>query len=285
MKRHSSARPVILGLLAVALLAAGIVLGGRVLSQSATPGPDLPAAAIATPAPGTNGEGFGTVEVGPAMPAAPTANPETRPATVDIPAAPELAPASAGLSVKAVESFDKTDLSGWTFGQIYQDPIAAGQWSIRKGQIVAPDNSDSTQAFNDTIAAAPASLQSNGSVEASVYAGTASKVGLIVGYQDDQNYTALIFRAKEAPGRSGLEIVRVSKGTPKVLAKDTNTVLEHGRWYHLSISVVGQQIAAAVDDGTPLTAQLPESPIGQRAGLYAGSEGFAFFDNFRVLGQ
>lgn len=270
--------------LTVILAGVGYALIGRVRSQSPSVPDQAPPAALATPRPATDGQGFGTVEVGPAMPNPPALPTSERPAAATLPAAPTLAPAPAGENSKLDLAFNAApDLQGWLFGQVFVGAIKPPEWNIQDGRLVAPDNSRAVEAFNDTLAVLPAPLSGNGAIEVSALAGTASKIGLLVGYRDDQNYTALIFGASDAPGYAGAQIVQVRAGAPTVLASDPKALLERNQWYRLRLSIDGLDVRASIDGTTLLATTLPAKPAGQRVGVYAGSEGYAFFDNLRVL--
>lgn len=286
MKRLSIPRfLMIVGILAVILLGAGIILQQRVLSQVPEESPDLPAVALATPVPATDGGGFGRVEVGSPMPEPPTPQGQSAPNIASIPAAPAPAALPSNATSKALFIFDTDALNGWSFGQIFPDPIKASAWTISDGHLTAPDNGISTQPFNDTLAIAPTTLSGDGTIEASAFAGTASKIGLLVAYTNDQNYIALILSSDDAPDHGGLKLVRVLNGESSVIAQDTKTKLQRNRWYSLQLVVKGNQLTANID-GTPmLTGTSPIATSGLHIGLYAGSEGYAFFDNVRVLGQ
>lgn len=188
--------------------------------------------------------------------------------------------------------FHSDDVSDWEYAQIFNDPMPAPAWMVRNNQYVtealmAPENRDAMTIFNDMIALPPTALAGDGAVETDVWAGTAPQAGLVLGYADNQNYIALIFGTTDARTRegisSGLMLVQVENGERTILAHDTKTVMEKERWYHLRLEHAGNTISASVDDGEPLTATLSRGLVGQKAGLYAGSEGFVYFDNVRVV--
>jgi hypothetical protein len=110
-------------------------------------------------------------------------------------------------------------------------------------------------------------------------------VGLLIGYQDEQNYVALILGAEDSLVYSGLSLIRMIDGEPTVLAQDASLLLEPDSWYRLRLEVAGDTVRALIDDREVAAATLETPLAGNQVGTYAGSEGFAYFDNLRILGN
>lgn len=204
---------------------------------------------------------------------APTAEP--------IPAAPDTGAAVAGAELGSA-TFEGNELSGWSFGQLYADGVGDPTWKINGGALSAPSNEQSINPFNDTFAISPFSISGNGGVAVSAFSQYASKIGIIIGYQDSQNYVAAIFGSESAPGLNGITILQMSKGKPSIVAQNKGTLMSLAHWHLLRVAIKGTTITASVAN-TTVTATLTTPLAGQRVGLYAGSEGFVRFDNLRVV--
>jgi len=260
--------------------AAGVVVSQRVLSQR---NPSIPAYADVTPAPMAT---HLPIQIGSPLPNPPTFETTPFPTSLPLPtvAKPNALASTANLLFEA--TFDTTELKNWEFNQIYRDPVSPPAWGVKNGQLISPDNASATNSFNDLLALPSTTLAQNGAIEVSAMAGNATKVGLLLGYQDNQNYVALIFGSQYAPRWKGLQIVQFVHGEPTVLAQNPETLLQQDRWYRLRMSLEGPKVTATVDDQTSLTAVLNAAPAtNAKLGLYAGSEGFAFFDYLRIIGQ
>jgi len=214
------------------------------------------------------------------------------PTSEPVSAAPALAALAANEHVLLSSSSGiNNDLSKWTFSQVYREPTKAPEWSVNneestENMLVSPRNWKAMTILNDVMAIPPTTLSGDGTIDVNALTRAAAKVGLIADYVDDQNYVAMIFGTVEARRMAspGLSLIRVQEGKPEILAYDDTTVMKTDQWYNLHLEVVGNVLKASVDGGKPLTATLSQSFTGQKFGLYAGSEGSAFFNNLRVTG-
>ncbi len=212
------------------------------------------------------------------------------PTAAPIPPAPQPATLSDSAQTIALEDFSSSAaLEGWSFAQIEEEPMEAPAWEVRETDtvqqmLVAPDNSAAFNFANDTMAIAPETLAGDGEVTVSARTSSASKMGLVLGYQNPDNFVALVFGAESAVGMSGkgVNLVQVVDGKATVLAFNENVVMEPDRWYTLRLDVAGNEISASVDGGKPLTFTLTTPLAGSSVGVYAGFEGFVFFDNMRI---
>lgn len=205
------------------------------------------------------------------------------PTAVPLPSAPQPAPALADEQVLYLSNFDDSTLTDWKFTHTGDVRLPVEEWVVNDGQLVSPENLDW---FEDTLALPPVQLAGDGSIEVSgLTAGSASNLGLVLGYQDNQNYTALIFYTAYAPDPKGLTLVQVVNGTATVVAQDANLALEPNTWYQLRCDRAGSVLSVSVNGNPTLTANLPQPLAGEGVGLYAGKEGYAFFDNLRILGK
>lgn len=215
-----------------------------------------------------------------------------------VPTAPPMPTAALPPSLAADETvvyendFSTDDLSGWEYAQLFDDPLPAPAWTVRNDEhvteaLMAPENRDAMTIFNNMMALPPVTLDGDGAIEANIRSGSANRIGLLLGYLDNQNYTAMIFGDEDARTRngpvSGLMLVQVTNGETTVLAHNTQTVMQRGQWYSLRLEVTGSTVTAFVDNGKALTATLPDALAGQQVGLYAGSDGFVYFDNVRAI--
>jgi len=208
----------------------------------------------------------------------------------------ENAPAPAVLAadqpILRVQDFSIPDLSTWTFDQVFWDPVPAPSWSVKNDQyvrdvLVAPENHDAITSLNDTIALVPETLNGDGSIEVSAMASSAEKVGLVVGYSDTHSYAIVVFSTDEAYGlgQTGVSLLHVKENSPAVISNDTTLSIDGDRWYRLRLDITGTTVHASLDGEVVLTTTLPDGENVRRVGLYAGSEGNAFFDNLQVAGK
>jgi hypothetical protein len=237
---------------------------------AATPGADF--FETGSPMPDPNQESDATVTV-------PTAEP--------VPEAPTGGPALSSETVIATYTFDsEAALDGWAFAQSQNDPVAAQDWFILETELIAPDNSRAVYPFVDPMALAPETLPGDGAVEVSALTrGSAQRVGLLIGYQDEQNYVALILGTEDSLVYSGMSLIRMADGEPTLLAQDASLLLEPDNWYRLRLEAEGDTVRALIDDRQVAAATLETTLAGDQVGTYAGSEGFAYFDNLRILGN
>ena len=92
-------------------------------------------------------------------------------------------------------------------------------------------------------------------------------LGLIIWYQDEDNYVAFRCESREYSSRS--ELVRVKNGNPHVLAESEHGI-EPMQWYGLSIKAVDGRIEGCIDGRQVCAAVLDEFQCG-RIGLLAES--------------
>lgn len=200
-----------------------------------------------------------------------------------IPPAPDLAPALAGETVLGVFDFAAGNLDGWTFTNIEDARLPIYPWEVLDGRLMASDNTDW---LIDTVAVAPTRLSGNGAVEMSGFTGgAAAKLGLVFGYQDTRNYSALILGSPDLPDQQGLSLVQVVDGNYNVVSQDVDTPLEVNTWYQVRCAIDGTTINVNINGTPKMTATLPQPLAGEGVGLYASWQGFAFFDNLRILGK
>jgi hypothetical protein len=211
----------------------------------------------------------------------------TVPTTEAVPEAPTSGPELASDTIIASYTFDdEAALDGWAFTQSQNDPVAAQDWFILESELVAPDNSRAMYPFVDPIALPPDTLDGDGAVEVSALTrGAAERVGLLIGYQDEQNYIALILGTEDSLVYSGLSLIQMIDGEPTILAQDASLLIEPDSWYRLRLETEGDTVRALIDDLQVAEATLDTPLTGNQVGTYAGSEGFAYFDNLRILGN
>jgi hypothetical protein len=194
-------------------------------------------------------------------------------------------------NVLASYAFDSSDLSGWTFDQISDDPVAPVQWRVIDGTLRGLPNEEGFAPYNDTLALAPGTDAPVAAVEASALAGTFAKIGLVLGYASNQDYLALIVNENEANAIGqphtgpGTVLVQVVAGEPVVLAQDAALSATPRTWYRLRLEVADGDVTASLDGDVVLTAALDAPLAGSGTGLYAGSQGSARFDDLRLIGE
>jgi hypothetical protein len=269
--------------LAVLLGLSGLIVSQRAFSEQDDTSVVVSPNADATPIPFNDDGAPDTIEVGEPLPSNSPDGPTPTPIpTVALPAAPATLADDTAL---ASYDFDSGNLAGWQFGQIIPDPISPPAWTVEDGHLKAPLNDMTNALFNDTLAVAPAVP---GATAAEVSALTRwDKVGLVMGYQDDNNYVALVLNAADTTGYNtpGLVLVQEVDGQRTTLAQDATIIAEANRWYTLRLELDGATVRASVDGTPQLTAELAAPLAGERVGVYGASEGLALFDNLRVIGE
>lgn len=249
----------------------------------------VPETPYPTPAVGESSRGVGLLELASPIPFSPP-TPEPAPTLKPLPAAPAPAVLMGNERIVYANDFQGKNLENWIYGQIDWVEMDAPAWSVLDTEtypqlLYAPPNTGAMNILNDTMALPPVVLkQPTAAIEVSAMAGMASKVGLVIGYQDELHFTAMIFGAKDAEGmgKPGLSIIQVKEGERNTLAHNPDVVLEHGTWYQLRLEREGETVRASVGGGKPLVAQVPDLAVEGYAGLYACSNGDAFFDNLRI---
>jgi hypothetical protein len=249
----------------------------------------VPETPYPTAAVGQSSRGAGLVELASPIPFDP---PTQEPAPTMEPLEPAPAPAALMANENEIyfNDFQSSELEGWLYGQIDWVEIDAQAWSVLDTEtypqmLYAPPNKGAMNLLNDTMAFPPVVLNHDGAIEVSAMAGIASKVGVVIGFQDEENFIAMIFGAEDAEGmgETGLSLVRVEAGERTTLAHNADFVLERGEWYQLHLEREGDTLRARVNDGKPLAVSLPDGTLDGYAGLYACSSGDAFFDNLRLI--
>lgn len=238
---------------------------------------------------GQSSRGPGLVELASPIPFDP---PTPEPAPTMEPLEPAPAPAALMASENEIyfNDFQSSELENWIYGQIDWVEIDAQAWKVLDTEtypqmLYAPPNTGDMNLLNDTMAMPPVVLNQDGAIEVSAMAGIASKVGVVIGFQDEENFTAMIFGADDAAGlgERGLSLVRVEGGKRTTLAHNADFVLERGEWYQLRLEREDNTLHTSVNGGKPLTISLPAGALDGYAGLYACSRGDAFFDNLRLI--
>lgn len=237
-------------------------------------------ATVVTPEPVTGGTPVPTsIESDPVPPVAtPLPVPES-------PDAPQAGPADG--VVLGQYDFESGDLSGWTFTQLFDDPVAAAEWTIEDGALAAPLNDRTVAPLNDPIALAPVTLDGDGAVTVQALSrqDAAGRVGIVFGHENSQNFVVLLLSDTGAPTRTGVSLLQVSNDTFTYVAQDESVALAPNSWQLLRVTITGQTIEAIVDDETVLTATLPTPLSGEQVGVYGDFTGSGYFDNLTVFGK
>jgi hypothetical protein len=143
------------------------------------------------------------------------------------------------------------------------------------------------QILNDSLAILPDSESGATAIEVRGLAQEGSKIGVVLGYADEQDYLALVLNTQygRGPNAPGLVVSQMVDGNRTVLAEEPQLIAQPDRWYTLRLEVDGTTVTASVD-GTPVLEAELETPLtGENAGLYAGSDAPAGFNDLRVLGE
>lgn len=198
------------------------------------------------------------------------------------PASPELGPAPAAGEVQLSADFAASaDLSDWAFADLKQDPAGPPAWSVKDGRLLVPYNISSGEQFNDVLAVTGPVRAPSYRFQATALARNSSIMGVIVAYADPANFVAVTLADSASPNGKGLELVQYVNGQRSVL-QSAGSLLETRRWYSFDVQVAGSQIAVSVD-GKPALAGSASGALGQKVGLYGGSEGGAVFSNARLI--
>ncbi len=207
---------------------------------------------------------------------------EPEPTATPLAPAPSPEPALAGAASETY-SFDDAALEGWTFDQVFSDPAGVPAWSVADGLLASPQNDQTSYTLNDVLAIAPARLEGDGALEVSTVINTNTGVGLVAGYQSNDNYVALLLSAPDSPRGAGLSIIQVAGGEYTKLAENSDLSVDPNQWYKLRLEIQGTTVNAGVDGEMILTATLQKPLADNRVGLYAGDGGDSFFDYLQTF--
>jgi len=94
-----------------------------------------------------------------------------------------------------------------------------------------------------------------------------SQVGLIVAYQDNENYLLFRWQQADTSGKPRAVLTAVIAGTPQVLASASEGFIPT-QWYRLQVNLGWERVEMLVDDRLLLAAENP-GPIEGQVGLYA----------------
>ena len=94
-----------------------------------------------------------------------------------------------------------------------------------------------------------------------------SEVGLIVAYQDNENYVLFRWQQADTNGTPRAVLTAIVEGTPHVLASATEGFIPT-QWYRLQVNLGWKRVEVLVDDRLLLSAENPGMIEGQ-IGLYA----------------
>jgi hypothetical protein len=198
------------------------------------------------------------------------------------PASPDLGPAPAAGEVQLSADFAASDdLSAWAFADLKQDPAGPPAWSVREGRLLVPYNISSGEQFNDLMAVTGPANSPSYRFQATALSRNSSILGVVVAYADPANFVAVTLADAASPNGKGLELVQYVDGQRTVL-ESASTLLEPRRWYSFDVQVKGSQIAVSLD-GAPVLSGTASGALGQKVGLYGGSEGGAVFSNARLI--
>jgi hypothetical protein len=204
------------------------------------------------------------------------------------PQAPTAGPVLAGETIIDEYTFEQPGaVDNWTFTRIFEDALESPAWKIEADVLRAPFPNDAIEVFNDSLAILPDSASGATAVEVRGLAQEGGKVGVVLGYEDEQNYLALVLNTQRSQGSNapGLVVSQMVDGDQAVLAEEPQLVAAPDRWYTLRLEVDDTTVIASID-GTPVLTTELEAPLtGERPGLYAGSDAPAAFNDLLVLGK
>jgi hypothetical protein len=284
MKRFS-----LLAFVLAALVIAGILVVQQTLSREGAPGTsvalgdeaptDIPAVTVlpADTSPQTGGTPVPTPQ---------PVTPVSDGTAVPVPDSPDPAPVLAADTVLAEYTFDDGTLDGWTFAQVLESPLPAESWIVEQGELIAPDNTINGL-YHDTLALAPLGFDDSGAIQVNAlafYRGGA-EIGIVLGYDDPQNYTALILTVGSDDVSSSAVLRQVVNDEYTDVATTEDLTLDQRTWYTLRVAVDGTDVTATLDGEDVLATALPTALAGERFGVYADANGFHRFDNLRVFGN
>ena len=102
-------------------------------------------------------------------------------------------------------------------------------------------------------------------------------VGLVIYFQDTENYIAIRWLGKDHPESGKLQVISVTNGTPHTIAETPGGFLPN-QWYCLRAAVAEGTVHVWVDDGLRLVASTDAFGQG-KVGLYTESTKGVFFDD------
>lgn len=300
MQKNNRSIGVLTAIIVGALVAVGVQAFSTPQSQSSQPLATEPAQGTivitqATIVPMDHDIISGTpvpITIGDSMPEPPTLPSQPNPTAQPLADAPAAAALAADETLLLANDFRSADMNTWQFDHVFWDPLPAPTWTVKNDEyatevLVAPDNHDAITPMNDTMAFAPITLNGNGGIEVSAMANSAEKIGLVVGDVATKSYAIIIFSTQDSYGfgDAGVSMLHIHNNSPLMVVQEAAPVIEPDQWYRLRLDVHGDTIQASIDGKPALTANLPEGLSVRNTGVFAGSEGYAFFDNLNVFGK
>lgn len=232
------------------------------------------------------------ITIGDSMPEPPDIPSQSNPTAQPLDEAPAPAALAADETLILATDFSDADMSTWQYDQVFWDPLPAPSWTVKNDEyatdvLAAPANRDAITPLNDTMAFAPVILTGDGGIEVSAMANSAEKIGLVVGDVATKSYAIIIFSTQNSYGfgDSGVSLLHMRDNSPLMVTHESAPVIQRDQWYRLRLEVVDGTIQASIDGKPALTANLPDGLSIRNAGVFAGSEGYAFFDNLHVFGK
>jgi hypothetical protein len=233
--------------------------------------------------------------IGSPMPTPPPETPVIIPTSEPLPPAPALAALASDSQTLFATDFSTTDLSDWSYDQLFWEPLPAPTWEVKNDQyvsevLVAPENSEAFTKLNDTMAFPPVSIKDGDNVviEVSAMPSSGEKIGLVMGDSTTKRYVLMIVGTSHARGigTSGLTMVKLfGEGGREILYEDSLVMVSNDTWHQLRLERDGDTLRASVDSHDPVAIALPEGLTITHVGLLAGSDGYGFFDYLRVSGE
>lgn len=226
------------------------------------------------------------------LPTLPAVQYDTVPTSEPIPSVPAPVSLAANEMERYANDFSTTELTNWQYGQVFWDPLPAPEWSVQSNDyiqdvLVAPENSDTIASMSDTMAFPDVSLDGDGGIEVTALAGYAEKVGLVLGNVADQDYIVAIFSTTDASGvgQTGFSLVRLTGESRAVLYHEATPVIDGNTWYRLRMESDADMLHISLDGEELLAFPLAEDLSITDVGLFAGSDGYAYFDDLRVFSK
>jgi hypothetical protein len=276
------------------VIVAFVVLGGVLIQRAAShQGEAIPALAdVPTSPAATAVDPGGTVQeldiTAQPVPTESQADYELPPTPEPTPEAPTAGPVLAGETIIAEYTFEQPGaVDDWTFTRIREDALASPAWQIEAGVLRAPFPNDAIEVRNDSLTILPDSTSGATAIEVRGLAQEGGKIGVLLGYEDEQNYLALVLNTEHSQGANapGLVVSQIANGNRVVLADEPQLIATPERWYTLRLEVDDAAVTASID-GTPVLTTELETPLtGESPGLYAGSDAPAAFNDLLVLGE
>ncbi len=206
------------------------------------------------------------------------AQPDSVPGEAPLPQAPLLPPLQGETLVQ--EDFSAGTQADWAVLDTAQTPGEQAYWYVSDGVLVQGGTTMERDSVDPAYFVVGGSDWSDYTVRAALYVETNNEVGLIFRV-NDQGFYRFRIRSAVFDGPFNMGLDRYQADRYEVLWHDFGQGFPLEQWFTLQIEVRGNTFTVLMDGQVVAVVQDPTFPTGG-VGLYAWSEGGAYFDNVTV---